>query len=329
MLPLPDTTSPTSPIHARHRGKVTRGPARTARSVAVHATTASETLLKLSVTAELAFGECIKMVGELPELGGWSPAGGLTLSWNEGHVWTTDLAVPANAAGSTAEFKFVVISEGSENWESGENRSLESATRLGGVVLLYTCLGDTDDTIYREGETRPPRKMKKRKSSPAEAMSSVRASMDGDLTSPLSPWEGGEARFMQYNEHSRDRSGVWDVSGLTGPALDLVSGDEKSGSWRQKLALVKKLLVDDPEKSRPGTDALAHAAVYLAWVSSGALPCIEDGGHHRPNHHAELSRAVFRSLEWVIGDGSRGPADRLLARRLTWSLPSFSENFTC
>lgn len=35
----------------------------------------------------------------------------------------------------------------------------------------------------------------------------------------------------------------------------------------------------------------------MQWINTGQIPCFEDGGHHRPNRHAEISRLIFRHLE--------------------------------
>ena len=40
-------------------------------------------------------------------------------------------------------------------------------------------------------------------------------------------------------------------------------------------------------------------------ISTGAIPCVEGGGHFRPNRHAELARDMFRALERVIGERLR------------------------
>ena len=45
---------------------------------------------------------------------------------------------------------------------------------------------------------------------------------------------------------------------------------------------------------RPQLDTVANAYIYTQWVASGAIQCVESGGHHRPNRHAELSRLMFR-----------------------------------
>lgn len=52
------------------------------------------------------------------------------------------------------------------------------------------------------------------------------------------------------------------------------------------------------------------------WINTGAIECVEGGGHFRPNKHAELSREIFRSLEWVIGDADSSDAARIVARKV-------------
>lgn len=103
-------------------------------------------------------------------------------------------------------------------------------------------------------------------------------------------WRGNEIRFMRSNEHSRERSGVWNADGLDGPARALVQGDERAPSWLQKLDVVKRVLVDDAWEKKPDTDALANAYIYMQWIATGAIACVEGGGHYRPNHHAELAQ---------------------------------------
>lgn len=43
------------------------------------------------------------------------------------------------------------------------------------------------------------------------------------------------------------------------------------------------------------------------WLATGAIECVEGGGHHRPNRHAELSRMIFRCAG---GEGLRRPRTR-------------------
>ena len=60
-----------------------------------------------------------------------------------------------------------------------------------------------------------------------------------------------------------------------------------------------RLCAAEPEQ-RPRLDALATAYVYMQWMATGAVACVEGGGHHRPNRHAELARTIFR---WGKGTG--------------------------
>ena len=51
-------------------------------------------------------------------------------------------------------------------------------------------------------------------------------------------------------------------------------------------------------------------------INTGAIACVESGGHHRPNRHAELSRDIFRALERVLEHAGDGAVESLLARKL-------------
>ena len=80
--------------------------------------------------------------------------------------------------------------------------------------------------------------------------------------------------------------------------------------------MAKQLIVDKSEDMRPTLDTIAPVYIYLHWISTGCIECVESGGHYRPNKHAELSRIMFRSLEWVAGDNARLPMERVTARRM-------------
>jgi phosphoglucan,water dikinase len=62
---------------------------------------------------------------------------------------------------------------------------------------------------------------------PGPGSNGATASDDDRL--PHQRWQGRSTRFMRSNEHSRERAGVWNTSGLEGSALALVKGDEGSG----------------------------------------------------------------------------------------------------
>lgn len=80
--------------------------------------------------------------------------------------------------------------------------------------------------------------------------------------------------------------------------------------------MTKGVLVEASEDMRPSLDTLAPVYVYLQWITTGSVACVEGGGHHRPNKHAELAKIMFRTLEWVVGDSSKRDIERWVARRM-------------
>ena len=47
--------------------------------------------------------------------------------------------------------------------------------------------------------------------------------------------------------------------------------------------------------------------LLMQWINTGQIPCFEDGGHHRPNRHAEISRHIFRELERISSQKDTSP----------------------
>ena len=41
-------------------------------------------------------------------------------------------------------------------------------------------------------------------------------------------WQGRDTQYMKANEHSRERSGVWNSTGLEGAAKSIVEGDKEA-----------------------------------------------------------------------------------------------------
>ncbi len=53
----------------------------------------------------------------------------------------------------------------------------------------------------------------------------------------------------------------------------------------------------------------------MQFISTGAIECVEGGGHYRPNKHAELARDIFRALERLLADPTTEREPKLLSRK--------------
>ncbi|KAL4433837.1 hypothetical protein ABPG75_000278 [Micractinium tetrahymenae] len=304
--------------------------------------------VRISTQREVKFGEVLRLVGSHPSLGNWKVDKAPWMAWEDGHVWAAEVALPP---GTSVEFKCVRVKSGSDGsgdpkWEGGDNHKLTVPSDGAAAMSVVVEWGGRIATeVGGAAAPRPQQKQQRREeeqwrseggASSGDEGSSSGGSTAGSVTSSgddsmalLPQWQGKELRFMQSNEHSRERRGTWDTSGLDGAALHLVGGDRDAANWLNKLAVVKSLLVDSAHMMRPDLDALAHAYIYMQWLATGAIECVEGGGHHRPNRHAELARMIFRSLEWVIGEqGPQSPIVALIGRRLQSRLPSFTDQFT-
>ncbi|WFE92920.1 carbohydrate-binding module family 20 domain-containing protein [Micromonospora sp. WMMD987] len=79
-----------------------------------------------TVTASLADGQDAYVVGSVPALGSWSPAGAVRLTAQGGGVYRAVVNLPA---ATTVEFKFLKkTTAGAVTWESGSNRTLTTPT---------------------------------------------------------------------------------------------------------------------------------------------------------------------------------------------------------
>lgn len=81
-------------------------------------------------------GEVWKLSGGCPELGRWNPEVSPSLSWQEGGIWSAEVALPPG------EYSFKCMlrrADGSYVWEAGENRHLlvPVKDRAGHMVLTY------------------------------------------------------------------------------------------------------------------------------------------------------------------------------------------------
>ena len=109
------------------------------------------------------------------------------------------------------------------------------------------------------------------------------------------------------------------------PAPPLVAAiaamNQQSRSWREKLLGIKTLLLDYGPNN-PAEEQLTYLAIYLRFLNSGEIACVEDGRHFRPSHHARCSQEIQEILFAKIT-----PQTIFLIRKILPWLPSFDNDF--
>ncbi|CAG8981192.1 hypothetical protein HYALB_00012812 [Hymenoscyphus albidus] len=118
----PYAVAPTSPFPANQTPIRGVPPPTTTRPPCTIATAVSVTF-RTSVTTQ--FGQTIKIVGSVAQLGNWDPASAITLSAREytdtNNVWVGEVTLPAGAA---ITYKYInVASDGAVTWERDPNHS--------------------------------------------------------------------------------------------------------------------------------------------------------------------------------------------------------------
>jgi phosphoglucan,water dikinase len=105
---------------------------------------------------------------------------------------------------------------------------------------------------------------------------------------------------------------------LTDIADKLVAKDRLAKSWRQKLESVRELLTQDGLSP----DQLVDIAIYLRFLGTGEIPCVEDGRHFRPAHHARIASQVYQRLNRL-----RTANHEFILRKIYPWLPSSAPTF--
>ncbi|KAL7616018.1 hypothetical protein Lser_V15G02690 [Lactuca serriola] len=278
--------------------------------------------LTLRLDHQVKFGEHVGVLGSTKEFGSWKKK--KQLNWTE-TGWICDMECKG---GETYEFKFVVEQmDKSLIWEGGENRVLK-LPKSGSFEMIchWNMTNEPINLLPIDG---------KEYEVEVESVNETQdnnGSLNLDATTTTSPfvekWKGNEASFMQSNEHgNREKQRHWDTSGLQGVALKLVEGDKNGRNWWRKLEVIRDLVVESMD-GVDRLDALIYSAIYLKWINTGQIPCFEDGGHHRPNRHAEISRLIFRELERISSRKDTSPQELLVIRKIHPCLPSFKAEFT-
>ncbi|KAG5252100.1 phosphoglucan, water dikinase [Salix suchowensis] len=276
--------------------------------------------LNVRVDHQVKFGEQIVILGSTKELGSWKKR--VPMNWTE-NGWVCDLEMKG---GDIVEFKFVIVSKDrSLVWERGDNRAL----RLPGggsfaVVCRWGATGEAVNLLPMDLEHNG----EEVEGAGENGSASAGALLEAETSPFVGQWQGKAISFMRSNEHrNREAERRWDTSGLQGFALKLVQGDSNARNWWRKLEVVRELLVGSIQ-SEDRLEALVYSAIYLKWINTGQVPCFEDGGHHRPNRHAEISRLIFRELERISSRKDTSPQEVVVIRKIHPCLPSFKAEFT-
>ncbi len=119
---------------------------------------------------------------------------------------------------------------------------------------------------------------------------------------------------LQRSHETPLRSEVDDFQGK------LVAADQQRRSWREKLDFVQGLFTDD---ATPLTsEQLVDIAIYLRFLGTGEIVCVEDGRHFRPAHHARMALEIQRRLAELTT-----PDTAFIARKIYPWLPSSARSF--
>ncbi|VYS67987.1 unnamed protein product [Arabidopsis thaliana] len=283
--------------------------------------------LNVRLDHQVNFGDHVAMFGSAKEIGSWKKKS--PLNWSE-NGWVCELELDG---GQVLEYKFVIVkNDGSLSWESGDNRVLKVPNSGNfSVVCHWDATRETldlpqevgnDDDVGDGGHERDNHDVGDDRVVGSENGAQLQKSTLGGQ------WQGKDASFMRSNDHgNREVGRNWDTSGLEGTALKMVEGDRNSKNWWRKLEMVREVIVGSVEREER-LKALIYSAIYLKWINTGQIPCFEDGGHHRPNRHAEISRLIFRELEHICSKKDATPEEVLVARKIHPCLPSFKAEFT-
>ncbi|PIN06610.1 Phosphoglucan, water dikinase [Handroanthus impetiginosus] len=279
--------------------------------------------LKVRLDHQVEFGEYVAILGSTKELGTWKKK--VMMDWTE-NGWICDLEMKGNE--DPIEYKFVIVGKDKERliWESGDNRILK-LPREGSfnVVCKWDKTNEQVELLPWGGKDEEEVGAEE-----SENGNVVSTALEDSVTPSafVGQWQGKDVSFVRSKDHlDAEKKRNWDTSGLEGIALKLVEGDRNARNWWRKLEVVRELVVENIETEKR-LEALTYSAIYLKWINTGQIPCFEDGGHHRPNRHAEISRLIFRELERISSRKDTSLQEILVIRKIHPCLPSFKAEFT-
>ncbi|KAF3455421.1 hypothetical protein FNV43_RR00046 [Rhamnella rubrinervis] len=249
--------------------------------------------LNVRLDHQVKFGEHVVILGSTKEFGSWKKR--VPLNWTESG-WVGDFELKG---GESVEFKFVIVGKDKTKlWESGENRVIKLPKQgCFGLVCHWNHTGETVDLLALAEEG---------------YIGEMGLQLMGLqlLMLLLILWrcrqvlllDNGKGRMSHLCGQMTMESGIrkkmehlrLDGFGLNGKMLrheSMTNLFVDNGSLTIFLEVVRDLIGGLQSEDR--LDALIYAAIYLKWINIGQIPCFEDGGHRRPNRHAEISRLIF------------------------------------
>ncbi|XP_019428059.1 PREDICTED: phosphoglucan, water dikinase, chloroplastic [Lupinus angustifolius] len=281
--------------------------------------------LHVRLEHQVEFGDHVVIVGSAKELGSWKKH--IPLKWTP-NGWVSEFEFKQN---EQIEFKFVIVkNDKSLVWEGGQNRVLKLPTAGNyGTLATWNATDRKTELVPLDHNNVDEIHDSHSHSESESEVTTTAAPVFGAQESPfVGQWQGKSVSFMHNNDHrANEVQGKWDTSGLQGLPLQLVQADQHARNWWRKLDVVRDII----EVGLQGEDrleALIYSAIYLKWINTGQIACFEDGGHHRPNRHAEISRLIFRELERHTSRKDISPQEVLVIRKIHPCLPSFKAEFT-
>nr|GMD65870.1 phosphoglucan, water dikinase, chloroplastic [Ipomoea batatas] len=277
--------------------------------------------LKICLDHQVEFGEHIAILGSTKELGSWKK--NVMMDWTE-KGWVSEMEFKG---GEPIEFKFVIVGKDKNLlWETGDNRVLKLPA--GGSFEMVCQWNLTDKPLEllpldSEGEYEA-----EVLADNGSVVTEDSTELDMQSSAFVEQWQGKAVSFVRSKDQlDMEKNRKWDTSGLAEIPLKLVEGDKNSRNWWRKLEVVRELIFENVESAHR-LEALTYSAIYLKWINTGQIPCFEDGGHHRPNRHAEISRLIYRELERILGRKDATLQEILVIRKIHPCLPSFKAEFT-
>lgn len=271
---------------------------------------------------ETHWGESVGVLGSWIA---WDKSQLVILSTSPDHfpLWSATISLNDQLVGHPLDYKYVITKDGHiARWEyhSSQNRELVVSSD----ITTSDIFGQPPSSTQRQGGN---------KQAPEQIPN--QASRE---------WNAENSTSHHFPDFDMDK--------LCPLERALVLYSQQKFSWRLRLSYIRSLFTEkevaqEADFNPMSINSLATISIYLSFLSTGQLPCHEDGGHHRPNHHAHEARRIEAALSQVIqmvlgsdtverGDVLTIPSESVrnrayipyVVRKIFPLLPSYSSQFT-